>query len=63
MTERTLFSGGEFLIADVRPEQIFAVEEMTTEHRMIYSAAIDSSRGLELIYGVFWVQIFYIPYV
>ncbi|MFC1488564.1 acyl-CoA dehydrogenase family protein [Thermodesulfobacteriota bacterium] len=41
MTERTIFSGGEFLITDVKPEDVFIPEDLTKEHKMIYSAAKD----------------------
>ncbi|MFC1813580.1 acyl-CoA dehydrogenase family protein [Thermodesulfobacteriota bacterium] len=41
MTERTIFAGGEFLITDVKPEDVFIPEDLTKEHKMIYSAAKD----------------------
>ena len=41
MTERTIFAGGEFLITDIKPEDVFIPEDLTKEHKMIYSAAKD----------------------
>lgn len=41
MTKRKIFTGGEFLITDVKPEDVFIPEEMSQEHKMIYSAASD----------------------
>jgi alkylation response protein AidB-like acyl-CoA dehydrogenase len=41
MTKRKIFSGGEFLIADTQPDDIFSIEEITKEHQMIYRAALD----------------------
>ncbi|MFH2219791.1 MAG: acyl-CoA dehydrogenase family protein [Pseudomonadota bacterium] len=41
MTERNIFAGGEFLITDVTPENVFTPEELTKEHKMIYKAALD----------------------
>ena len=41
MENRRLISGGEFLIADTQPDDIFTVEEVTREHQMIYQAAMD----------------------
>ena len=41
MAKRSLFEGGEFLIADIRHEDVFAPEEMTKEHKMIHAAAND----------------------
>ena len=41
MSKRRIFVGGEFLITDSEPGDMFIVEEMTTEHKMIYSAATD----------------------
>lgn len=41
MSKRRIFAGGEFLITDSEPGDVFIVEEMTMEHKMIYSAAID----------------------
>jgi len=41
MTERNIFAGGEFLITDVKPEDVFIPEDLTKEHKMIYSAAKD----------------------
>ena len=39
MSERRVFAGGEFLIVDSNPEDIFIPEEFTREHKMIYDAA------------------------
>ncbi|MEW5908187.1 MAG: acyl-CoA dehydrogenase family protein [Thermodesulfobacteriota bacterium] len=41
MDKRKVFSGGEFLIEDVLPGDIFSPEEMTKEHQMIFQAAAD----------------------
>ncbi len=41
MKKRRVFGGGEFLIADIDPEDIFTPEERTQEHQMIYQAALD----------------------
>ncbi len=41
MAERKIFAGGEFLITDIRPDDVFAPEEMTQKHKMIYSAVKD----------------------
>jgi len=41
MEKRKVFAGGEFLIADIKPEDIFVPEEMSKEHQMIYQAAVD----------------------
>ncbi len=41
MDKRKLCSGGEFLITTPQPEDAFIPEEMTQEHKMIYSAAMD----------------------
>ncbi len=41
MAERKIFAGGEFLITDVKAEDVFAPEEFTKEHQMIYDAAMD----------------------
>ncbi|UCD32155.1 MAG: acyl-CoA dehydrogenase family protein, partial [Desulfobacterales bacterium] len=44
MAERKLFTGGEFLVTEPRPDDVFAPEEMTREHKMIYAAANDFVR-------------------
>jgi alkylation response protein AidB-like acyl-CoA dehydrogenase len=41
MAERKLSAGGEFLITTPQPEDTFVPEEMTQEHKMIYSTALD----------------------
>ena len=41
MVKRTIFEGGEFLVADIRPEDVFVPEEMTKEHRLILASAND----------------------
>lgn len=41
MADRKVFAGGEFLITDVAPEDIFTPEDFTEEHRMIYQTARD----------------------
>ena len=41
MKDRKQFSGGEFLISETIPDDVFIPEEMTREHKMIYDAAID----------------------
>jgi len=41
MSKRRIFSGGEFLIADTEPGDVFSIEEMTAEQKMIYRAAAD----------------------
>ncbi len=41
MAERKIFAGGEFLVTDAGAKDIFILEEMTTEHKMIYAAALD----------------------
>lgn len=41
MKKRKLFLGGEFLITDTLPVDVFSVEELTREHQMIYRAAMD----------------------
>ncbi|MFH1103195.1 MAG: acyl-CoA dehydrogenase family protein [Pseudomonadota bacterium] len=44
MGKRKVFVGGEFLITDVLPEDIFIPEEMTKEHQMIFQAALDFTK-------------------
>ncbi len=41
MPARNIFAGGEFLIRNIRNEDVFAPETMTKEHKMIYSTALD----------------------
>ena len=41
MVKRPIFEGGEFLVADIRPEDVFVPEEMTKEHRLILASAND----------------------
>ena len=41
MSERTVFAGGEFLVTDCAPEDVFVPEEFSSEHRMIYGAAAE----------------------
>jgi len=36
-----IFAGGEFLIADVAPDEVFTPEDFTEEHKMIYETAKD----------------------
>ncbi|RLB41120.1 MAG: acyl-CoA dehydrogenase, partial [Deltaproteobacteria bacterium] len=41
MGERRIFAGGEFLITDATPADIFTPEDFTDEHKMIYQTAKD----------------------
>lgn len=41
MSEKRIFAGGEFLITDAAPEDVFTPEDFTDEHRMIYDTAQD----------------------
>jgi alkylation response protein AidB-like acyl-CoA dehydrogenase len=41
MADRKIFAGGEFLITDAAPEDVFTPEDFTDEHRMIYETARD----------------------
>jgi alkylation response protein AidB-like acyl-CoA dehydrogenase len=41
MSERKIFLGGEFLVADISPEDVFTPEDMNREHRMVYESAVD----------------------
>lgn len=41
MADKKIFAGGEFLITEVKPEQVFTPEDFTEEHRMIYETARD----------------------
>ena len=47
MADKKIFAGGEFLITDISPEQVFTPEDFTEEHRMIYETTKDFvKRGL-----------------
>lgn len=39
MADRKIFGGGEFLITEVAPEDVFAPEDFTDEHKMIFETA------------------------
>jgi len=39
MADRKIFSGGEFLITEVAPEDVFTPEDFTDEHKMIFETA------------------------
>jgi alkylation response protein AidB-like acyl-CoA dehydrogenase len=39
VAERKIFAGGEFLITDVAPEDVFTPEDFTDEHKMIFETA------------------------
>jgi alkylation response protein AidB-like acyl-CoA dehydrogenase len=41
MADKKIFAGGEFLITEVAPEQVFTPEDFTEEHRMIYETTKD----------------------
>jgi len=41
MTARKIFAGGEFLVNDCSPGDVFVPEEFSEEHRMIYKTAFD----------------------
>ena len=41
MTDNRVFSGGEFLITDVAPEEVFTPEDFTDEHKMIFETSRD----------------------
>jgi alkylation response protein AidB-like acyl-CoA dehydrogenase len=41
MADRKIFSGGEFLITDAAPGDVFTPEDFTDEHKMIYETARD----------------------
>ena len=41
MADRKIFAGGEFLITDAAPEDVFVPEDFTDEHKMIYETAKD----------------------
>lgn len=44
MKKRKIFAGGEFLITDTEPDDVFILEEMTKEHKMIFDAATDFAK-------------------
>lgn len=39
MGDNRIFAGGEFLITDVAPEEVFTPEDFTDEHKMIFETA------------------------
>jgi len=41
MAEEKVFAGGEFLIIDAVPEDVFTPEDFTDEHKMIFDTATD----------------------
>jgi len=41
MADRKIYLGGEFLIGDVAPEDVFTPEDFSEEHKMIYETARD----------------------
>ena len=41
MVEKRIFAGGEFLISEVAPGEVFTPEDFTDEHRMIHQTARD----------------------
>ncbi len=41
MADRKIYLGGEFLITDVAPEDVFTPEDFSEEHKMIYETARD----------------------
>ena len=41
MAEEKVFAGGEFLITDAVPEDVFTPEDFTDEHKMIFDTATD----------------------
>ncbi|MBW1742819.1 MAG: acyl-CoA dehydrogenase family protein, partial [Deltaproteobacteria bacterium] len=41
MADKKIFVGGEFLITDAGPEQVFTPEDFSEEHRMIYETTRD----------------------
>ncbi|MFH1480331.1 MAG: acyl-CoA dehydrogenase family protein [Pseudomonadota bacterium] len=41
MANRKIFAGGEFLITELAPEEVFTPEDFTDEHKMIYETARD----------------------
>jgi len=45
MARERLFKGGEFLITDALPEEIFTPEDFTNEHRLIAKSAEEFAVG------------------
>ena len=41
MADKKIFAGGDFLITDATPEDVFTPEDFTDEHRMIYETGSD----------------------
>jgi alkylation response protein AidB-like acyl-CoA dehydrogenase len=41
MADKKIFAGGEFLITDVAPEDVFTPEDFTDEHKMIFETGSD----------------------
>jgi len=41
MADKRIFAGGEFLVTDVAPEDVFTPEDFTDEHKMIYETGSD----------------------
>lgn len=41
MSEKKVFVGGEFLITDIAPEDVFTPEDLSKEHKMFYQTAVD----------------------
>ena len=41
MAERKIFLGGEFLISDILPEDVFTPEDISREQKMVYESAVD----------------------
>jgi alkylation response protein AidB-like acyl-CoA dehydrogenase len=41
MADKKIFAGGEFLITDAAPEDVFTPEDFTDEHKMIYETGSD----------------------
>ncbi len=41
MADRKIFTGAEFLISDVAPEEVFTPEDFTEEHKMIHKTTKD----------------------
>ena len=65
MAERKIFGGGEFLITDTAPEDVFTPEDFSDEHKMILETARDfvakeihphmerlENKDSEFIYGI-----------
>lgn len=41
MAERKIFLGGEFLISDILPKDVFTSEDLSREHKMVHESAVD----------------------